>query len=320
MDKEITIIIVNWNTRDMLKSCLYSVKKSSYANQFEIIVVDNASRDGSREMIKSLFPGVQIINSGRNIGFAAANNLAIRRSNTQFILFLNPDTVVFQNSISKMVDFLKVNLKVGAVGCKMMYESGEVQPLGLQWFPSPLTELLSFCLVSTKTINIFKKYLPYKDPNSSGYVKKLYGGCLMVRREILEKVGYFDERFFMYGEDVDLCNRIIQDGWKLFYLCEAEIIHHCGGSSSKTSSMFLTQMKCESVSKLMHKYYGKKGKLLYKLVVFFGSNVRLLILFVIRIFTLFFPIGKGVSSKNSFNKHITMIKWSLNLQKPVIKS
>jgi hypothetical protein len=162
--------------------------------------------------------------------------------------------------------------------------------------------------------------LPYKDPNRSGYVAKIYGGCLMVRKDILDQVGWFDERFFMYGEDVDLCRKITDAGWKLYYLSESVIIHLCGGASGAASSSFSTLMKCESISKVMQKYYSYPGSILYRFFIFFGSSIRLIMLLIIKMLSLFSSIGKKIDYKNSFNKYMSMVKWSLNLQKPIIKT
>lgn len=319
MTKDLSIIIVNWNTKDLLRDCLFSIRKSAANYKLQIIVVDNASSDDSQAMVKTLFPEVRLINSGGNIGFARANNLAIPYADTPFILFLNPDTIVLENSISDMIDFMKNNLSVGGLGCKIKDKDGKVQPLGLQWFPSPLTEFLSLLFISKGSRETFKRYLPYKNPQESGTVSKLYGGCLMVQREVLEQVGYFDERFFMYGEDVDFCRRIINGGWKLYYLSKAEIIHLCGGASRKSTSQFSTLMKCESISKLMKKYYGKRGLLLYKVAILTGSLVRLIILGTLKALSGLSLIRPKINFRESFNKYKAMMKWSLNLEKPLVK-
>jgi len=321
---ELSVIIVNWNTGDSLRDCLVSIRQNSANQKVKIIIVDNASNDGSGAMVKTFFPEVTLIDSGGNIGFGRANNLGVAQADTPFILFLNPDTQVLGNSIDTMIDFLKANPSVGAVGCKMKSPPGvdipdaKAHTLGLQWFPSPFTELLNILLLSGKTIEMFKKYLPYQDPNESAYVSKLYGGCLMVRKETLEQVGCFDERFFMYAEDVDLCRRITEHGWKLYYLSEAEIMHQVGRASVKTSGDFSTLMRCESISKLMNKYYGKKGEVVYKIVIFAGSHVRLVILVILTVFSHFFSPGRKMDIRESLRKYKAMIQWSLNLQKPVI--
>lgn len=320
---DLTIIIVNWNTKDLLKNCLYSLKQNTDSQKVNIVVVDNSSQDGSRDMVKTLFPEVHLINSSTNIGFGRANNLAIAYANAPLILFLNPDTLVTDNAIQIMIDFMKNHPSVGALSCKLKYGpgqtetvgmDGEAQTLGLQWFPSPLTEFVSLLFLSDKTIKIFKKYLPYKDPNQSGYVVKLAGGCFMVRMDVLKQVGCFDARFFMYSEDVDLSRRIINAGWKMYYLSEAEIIHFVSATKEIVKNDFPTLMMCESTGKLMHKYYGTIGKSLYKSVILIGALARL---FAVSILTFCFK-RKNPYYKSSYSKYISMIKWSLNLQKPKI--
>lgn len=316
----LSIIIVNWNTREMLSNCLASLKEHSDSNNVKVIVVDNASKDGSSAMVRTQFPWVRLINSGGNIGFGKANNLAMPYADTEFVLFFNPDTIVFKDSIAKMVTFMESNSAVGALGCKMIFPDGVVQPLGLQWFPSPFTELLSMLFISQRTHEGLRTYLPYIDPNKNSYVSKLYGGCLMVRKSVLDQIGWFDDRFFMYCEDVDLCRRITDSGWKLYYLSDAEIIHFCGGAGGETSSNFSVLMKCESISKLMQKYYGSIGAILYRLVIFGGSIFRLLILSFLKTASTLSKIGRDVDYRNTYRKYIAMIKWSLNLQKPIIKT
>jgi GT2 family glycosyltransferase len=198
---------------------------------------------------------------------------------------------------------------------------GGAHTLGLQWFPSPFTELLQMLLFSDKMIQRLKRYLPYKNPNESGYVSKLYGTCLMVRREVLEQIGYFDERFFMYGEDVDLCRRITDAGWKLYYMSEVKIAHLVAGASGNSTNQFSTLMKCESISKLMEKYYGKVGKLSYRIAIAIGSQVRLILLCALKTlaFLRIVPAQK-ITFESSFRKYVAMMKWSLGLERPVIRN
>jgi hypothetical protein len=228
-----------------------------------------------------------------------------------------------------MVDFMKSHPSVGAMSCKLTYGPGQTgtigtdggaHTLGLQWFPSPFTELLQILFLSDEMIQKLKKYLPYKDPNESGYVSKLYGTCLMVRKEVLEQVGYFDERFFMYVEDVDLCRRIVEVGWKLYYLSEAEIVHLVGGAGENTTSQFSTLMKCESISKFIGKYYGKKGRILYGMGIFCGASFRLLVLGLLRIVSLMSSDKYVKDYRQSVQKYVAMLEWTLNLRKPVVKA
>jgi GT2 family glycosyltransferase len=323
---ELSIIIVNWNTRELLRNCLASIYANSEKGSIRIIVVDNASKDGSSAMVKDQFPEVRLINSGGNIGFARANNLAMSYVDTPLVLFLNPDTLIVNNAVAQMINFMNCNKRVGALGCKIKCSPEQKEtfgtdqgthPLGLQWFPTPLTELLSILFLTDETIRRFRKYLPYKDPHTSGYVIKLYGTSLMVRAEVLERVGLFDEQFFMYGEDVDLSMRIRKNGWQLYYLSEAEIIHLSGGASSKASNQFSSLMTCESINKLMKKHYGRLGAGSYRAGILFGSLWRLMILYVRAI--LMRLIGNRIEkNKSPIFKYMAMLKWGLCLQKPEV--
>ncbi len=321
---DLTIIIVNWNTREMLKNCLESIMGSKRIQKIRIIVVDNASKDGSREMVETLFPEVKLINSGGNIGFGKANNLAIQQANTPFLFFLNPDTMVMEGTMEGMVEFMRSHPTVGAMGCKITYPpaqtktvgtDGDAHTLEMQWVPSPLKILFKMLFLSDKMIQKFKKYLPYKNPHESGYVSFLAGACLMMKKEVLEQIGCFDERFFMYGEDYDLCRRIKDAGWQLYYMSEVKIAHYVGGASQKTTSQFSTLMMCQSISQLMEKYHGQVGKSLYRVVIFFGSCFRLFILINLIILSGVGVLHHEESYKEAFSKYFHMFKWSISLEK-----
>jgi len=316
---EISIIIVNWNTRDLLKQCLRSLESSRPDVLAEIIVVDNDSADGSSEMVTSCFPAVKLIDSGGNLGFGRGSNLGSEQATAPLVLFLNPDTEVRGDSLRKMIDFMQQNTGVGALGCKIRDVDGGVKQLGIQWFPSPFTELLKFLAISKGTYKSLARLLPCHDPEVSGYVEKLYGACLLVRRQVLEQVGSFDERFFMYCEDVDLCRRITRAGWKLFYLSDVEILHWGGSASSKAPGGFAVLMGCESFSKLMRKHHGRMGSVGFRLVTFIGAHARILMLFALYPPTCVRARRKLHKLSGSIRKYCLMIKWALGLQKPTIK-
>lgn len=304
---DLSIIIVNWNSQEMLRICLDSILKVNHKLEIQIIVVDNASSDNSAEMVKSLYPEVELIESGGNIGFGRANNLAIPHAKGQYILFLNPDTVVTGHVLKGMTEFLEQNPSVGALGCKIRNSAGEVQDVPEQWWISPFRKLVELFLISEIMPRKIKQIIPYQNPNESGYVSYLYGACLMVRKITLNKIGFFDERFFMYCEDVDLCHRIAMGGWKLYYLSEYEIAHAVGGPTKRSAANFKYITTCESVSKLMQKYYGNGGKTIYKTGVLLSSCLKLMVLSPF----LILKMGKiDGQSKESVIKHFTCIKWS----------
>jgi len=322
MSVELSIIIVNWNTKELLEQCIDSLKQHcGVPEKTEIIVVDNASEDGSADMVRNLFPEVKLLESGSNLGFGKANNLAIPYSRGRYVLFLNPDTIMLKGTTEKMLKFMQDTPGVGALGCRMKsppdapLPHSEAHSLGLQWFPSLLTELFSILFLTDRTIQMFKKYLPYHDPMISGYVVKLFGGCLLVRREVLETVGSFDERFFMYAEDADLSRRIVNAGWKLYYMSEAEIIHIAGKASEKAGKDFSFIMKSESIYKYMDKYYGTKGKILYRWIIFGGAFLRLMALLVLKTASYIITSLKKFNFKYKLEKNLTLIKWSLRLSK-----
>ena len=316
---DISIIIVNWNTSGLLKNCLRSIQDYRGNLAVQAIVVDNNSSDDSREMVSRHFPEVTLVNSGGNLGFARGNNLGLAHARAPLVLFLNPDTEIKADALDQMVQFMQNNPPVGAMGCKIRNISGTIQRLGLQWFPSPLTELLKFIAVSDRTYERLPRFFPCHNPEKSGYVTKLFGACLLVRRPVLEQVGPFDERFFMYCEDVDLCCRISRAGWKLYYLSDAEILHLGGGASSAAAGAFSVLMTCESFSKFMRKYYGKTGSAAYRTVAFLGAQARLLMLLILSLAGHLGRRGPQTNLQASKNKYFTITKWALGLKRPAIR-
>lgn len=315
---DLTIVIVNWNGAELLRNCLASVANAQGSLAVQVIVVDNDSWDGSREMVQWKFPQFQLVNSGANLGFGKANNLARPLARSDLVLFLNPDTVLLENSLAPMVEFIRRHPEIGALGCKMREEDGTPHELPLQWSPTPWTQFLHLLLATNNMPSGLKKLLPYADPRHSGFVTKLYGGCIMARKTALDAIGWFDERYFMYAEDVDLCYSLLQRGWKLYYLSEAEIIHIAGGTSRKTKREFPILMMCESICQLMRKYYGRAGGLLYRLGVFTSCHFRLLLLVILRGLAVVSPIGRRVNFADSSFRYRVMILWCLKLRKPMI--
>jgi N-acetylglucosaminyl-diphospho-decaprenol L-rhamnosyltransferase len=314
MTSKVSIIIVNWNGGGEFLDCLQSLRVARSACDFQVVVIDNNSRDGSREKAESEFPEFQIVNSGANLGFARANNRARGMVRSPYVLFLNPDTKVTSTSVPMMVKALDEKSGVGAVGCKMTDEDGTVHDLGLQWFPTPWTEFLNLLFVSRRTFRTVAKMMGSADANTSGCVKKLYGGCIMVRREILEKIGWLDDRYFMYAEDVDLCRTIRDAGWKLFYSSEASVVHHAGVTSAKAPSGFSTLMKCESIGKLMTKYYGVTGHALYRLAVFVGAMIRLVVVGFVNVL----KACVGKFDPAGIRKCLIMLGWSVGVRRAKI--
>ncbi|MBI4844950.1 MAG: glycosyltransferase [Candidatus Omnitrophica bacterium] len=272
----VSIIIVNWNTKELLQKCLESIYKGASDTSFEVIVVDNASSDGSVEFFKKKFPRVIIIENKSNQGFAKANNLAIRRCKGKYLLFLNPDTVVFNDSIKLLVNFLEENPNFDIVGPKIINPDKSVQFECARNFPTLLSEL--FCITVLDRLfpknTIFGKYLmSYWNHNESKEVDAVSGACFLIKRALMQEF-LFDEQFFMYAEDTDLFFMIKKNKKKIFFLANADIIHVRGGSSNKNPFGMVLEEK-KSMHAFFYKHYTRRAAFFYRLVILFGSIIML---------------------------------------------
>lgn len=234
---QLSIIIVNYNVRPFLENALVSLHKAMEGIEGEIFVVDNASDDGSVEMIQSKFPEVHLLLNAKNLGFAAANNLALYRAQGKYILLINPDTIVQEDTLHKMMDFFDKNPDVGLAGCKILNPDGTLQLACRRSFPTPwiaFTKIVGLSSLFPNT-KMFGRYnLTYLNPNETYEVDAVSGSFMFLRREVYKKVGGLDEQFFMYGEDIDWCYRIQQTGWKIFYVHPTQIIHYKGESVKRS--------------------------------------------------------------------------------------
>lgn len=234
----LSIIIVNYNAGRVLKECIDSIYKESITTPFDIWVVDNNSQDDSITMIKEYFPQVNVIENKENVGFARANNQVIAKCTGDYILILNPDTLILQNAPEKIVNFMGENPTVGICGCKVLNEDRTLQLACRRSIPTPHVAFFRFSGLSRLFPNskITAKYnLTYLDPNKAHEVDAVSGAFLMIRRKVVDNIGMLDERFFMYGEELDWCLRTKKAGWKVMYYPDAEIIHY-KGECSKTNS------------------------------------------------------------------------------------
>ncbi len=224
----VSIIIVNWNTRDLLLQCISSIAKNTEDVAHEIIVVDNASSDGSAQALQQAFPDVKLIASEKNIGFGAANNLAMWEAAGDLVLVLNPDTVVEPGALSTMVEFLDEHKDVGILGPMLVGEDGRTQVSSFGLFPSPLEAAAHAARVwrIAPRSGLARRFLiqPVQGEGWT-YTQHLLGACLLMRREVMDETGGFDESFFLFLEETDLCYRAMKIGWKLAYLTQARITH-----------------------------------------------------------------------------------------------
>ena len=235
---DISIIIVNYNVKEFVKNLLYSLQKALFGFKYEIIVVDNASSDGSVEDIKNKFPDVKVIANKKNVGFGKANNQGLELSSGKYILLLNPDTIVREDTFIKLIEFIKANPDAGMTTCKVLNPDGSLQAGCRRSFPGPwasFTKITGLSKLFPKS-KLFAKYnLTYLDENEICEVDAISGAFMFFTREVYEKVGGFDPKFFMYGEDLDLCYRVQQAGYKVYYVPTTEIIHYKGESTKRSS-------------------------------------------------------------------------------------
>ncbi|MBK7630766.1 MAG: glycosyltransferase [Ignavibacteriales bacterium] len=235
---DLSIIIVNYNVKEFLQNLIHSIEKASLNLKKEIIIVDNASDDGSVEFIKEKFPHVKLIANQKNLGFGKANNIGLKHAGGKFILLINPDTLVAEDTFEKMIKFFENNLEAGLAGCKILNPDGTLQLACRRSFPGPWTSFTKVTGLSSLFPNnkIFARYnLTYLDENKTYEVDAISGSFMMMRKEVYEKVGGFDEQFFMYGEDLDLCYRIQKAGFKVYYIHSTQIIHYKGESTKRSS-------------------------------------------------------------------------------------
>lgn len=245
---QLSIIIVNYNVKHFLEQCLCSVQKAMNGIDAEVLVVDNASTDGSHEYLSPRFPWVNFIWSTENTGFAKANNLALQKARGLFVLFLNPDTILGEDSLSKCLHFLHTNTTAGALGVRMVDGSGCFLPESKRAFPSSAASFYKLSGLSSlfpRSKTFARYHLGYLSEHETHVVDVLSGAFMMVRKELLEQTAGFDEDFFMYGEDVDLSYRLQQKknatgiSFSNYYFSETTIIHFKGESTQKGSLRYV---------------------------------------------------------------------------------
>ena len=262
---QVSIIIVNYNVRHFLEQCLHSVLDAIQGLSAEVLVIDNASTDGSLNYLQPLFPEVSFIAFTENLGFAKANNHAAKLAKGQYLLFLNPDTLLAEDSVQKMLALMEANTQAGALGVRMLDGAGEFLPESKRAFP----ELIPAFFKLTGLARLFPRSaffnayaLGHLNENKNHPVDVLAGACMLVRSKIFQQLGGFDEQFFMYGEDIDLSYSIRQAGYENWYLGTSSIIHFKGESTRKGSSNYV-QLFYKAMQQFVRKHYsGSKSAII----------------------------------------------------------
>lgn len=272
----ISIVIVNYNVRFFLEQVLRSVFKATGELSVQVWVVDNASSDDSMDMVKQKFPTVQIIENKENVGFARANNMALRQSNADYVLLLNPDTLLEESSLSKCFRFMENNPKAGALGVRMIDGTGHFLPESKRGIPTPWVAFcktfgLSALFPSSKHFNTY--HLGFLSEFETAEAPVLSGAFMFIRNEALQKVGLLDEDFFMYGEDIDLSVRILQAGYKNYYFPETTIIHYKGESTRKGTVNYV-RIFYQAMILFAEKHFAGKNRRIYVFLLYIAIYLR----------------------------------------------
>lgn len=267
---DLSIIIVNYNAKDLLKPCIQSILDQETKFDFEILVVDNDSRDGSVTMLKENFSQIKkirLLNNNQNLGFSKANNLAIKEAAGRYVLLLNPDTLIISGAIDRLVGFLNLKDDVAAVGAKLLNGDGSIQH-SIGHFPTIFNQLARSLFLHRlfPKVDIFCEL----ETHDSSYqniknVDWVYGAAIMMRKSVIDETGLFDESFFLFSEETDLCYRINQAGYNILYCPDAHIIHY--GRGLNINSDILAQLNRSKLQYFRKHYSAQKYTYLFMITV-----------------------------------------------------
>jgi GT2 family glycosyltransferase len=276
---DLTVIILNYNTKDLLRACLQSVFASVTNFQIEVIIADNGSTDGSIQMVRAEFSKAKIIENNANLGFAKGNNIAIRQAIGRYILLLNSDTTVRPDTFDKSIKFMDAHPDVGVMGCKVLLPDGKLHEAARRRFPNPANAFLR--------LFGFRKFSNYNYQNISVdqemEVDSVVGAYLLVRKEVLDKIGMLDDEFFMYGEDLDFCWRTKQAGYKVMYYPGCEITHFVYGSS-KAVKFKSVRWAHDAMKIFYRKHYASDHNFFFNQFIYLGITLRMYLVMLVNIF------------------------------------
>ncbi len=280
--RKISIAIVSYNVREFLYQCLLSVSRASANLEAEILIVDNASVDGSVQMVKQNYPAARLIENKQNVGFAAANNQALKQATGEFFVMLNPDTIVQEDTFEKLISFFDKTPDAGIAGCKILNPDGSFSVDSRHSIPSPMTALwkmfgLNRLFPGSK---IFGRYnMTYLDADEIAPVDAISGSFMMFRNNVFLEAGGLDEDYFMYCEDIDLCYRVAHNGWKVYYVPETNIIHYKGESTKKNNIDYVINFN-RSLYLFYKKHFHRQYLSLFRWFILLGVMIRGIILYI----------------------------------------
>jgi len=303
---KLSIIIVNYNVKHYLEQCLVSVSNALKGIDSEIFVVDNNSNDGSQQMLLQKFPIIHHILNTENFGFSKANNQALKIAKGEYALLLNPDTLVEEDTFLKIIQFMDTHPEAGGLGVKMINGKGAYLPESKRGFPTPITafyKFAGFARLFPKSKKFNKYHLGNLNNNKTQEIEVLSGAFMLLRKSVLDKIGFLDEAFFMYGEDIDLSYRITIAGFKNYYFPETQIIHY-KGESTKKSSINYVLVFYKAMLIFANKHFSKNSyKSLFFLIntaIYFKAFFALSLRFITY-------ISSNISRKPSKYKRIVIV-------------
>ena len=303
---DLSISIVNWNTKDLLRDCLQSVFKCKGGLNYEVFVVDNASVDGSTEMVNRKFPHVKLIENRQNLGFSKANNQALRRSKGRYFLLLNSDVIVLPDTLKKMVEFMDEHGKAGIAGCRLLNPDGTPQP-SYGDFHSIAKVLIGKLIPANFTEKWLVRYMQsHWDSQEARQVDWVTGAFLIARREAIDEVGMLDENIFMYFEDDDWGYRMKQRGWKVYFVPQAQAVHLFGKSMERVRH----RISVQSVASKYYFYRKHYGKTRLKMLKIFQTAHSLLVI-GLQLVNYLFHRDERDEMKKLFNTHKEIIRLTL---------
>ncbi|NSL52031.1 glycosyltransferase family 2 protein [Calidifontibacillus erzurumensis] len=282
---DVSIIIVNFNTKQLTLDAIRSVFQSKTRYSYEILLVDNNSTDGSVQAFRKEFPQITMIENKENVGFSKANNQAIRIAKGNYILLLNSDTIIQEDTLEVMLDFMEAHPRVGASGCKVVLPDGTLDQACRRGFPTPEASFYYFSGLAKlfPTSPRFNQYhLGHLDPDKDYPVDCLVGAFMLLRRDVIEQVGLLDEEFFMYGEDIDWCYRIKKAGWDIYYYPYTSIIHYKGASSRRKPMKIIYEFH-RAMALFHRKHFSKKYPFFINGLVYTGIGLKFLLSVVLNL-------------------------------------
>ena len=311
---ELSIVCVNWNSLAYLRECIESIYQNTSGINFEIIVVDNASPDRGGETLEQEFPEITVVKSENNLGFAGASNLGFRHSHGSHVLLLNPDTKLIGPAINILLQQIRSLPDAGIVGGKLLNTDSSIQTASVQKFPTLLNQLTNVEYLRMKwpgcpLWDISPLFLDTPQPIK---VEVIPGACMLLKREVFERVGLLTEDYFMYAEDIDLNYKVRNLGLSSYYVGTAQIVHHGGTSSSRQPvSHWSILMKHRAMLMYYRMIGGPVYGLLYRVTMGLSALVHLALLAVL------FPFGNKEEIRLKTEKWYTVLRWSLRLEQPV---